>query len=171
MNKLKPFQTKLQIATALMLSTVAFNGHAAATASYDPASGIVDLPVVEVLNGSSSSFFSAQLQLTGGSELELISANTGSATQEQRNVFDGTTGAVHIPSIVVGVDDFYAKLKIVPDSDPLRFTVDQLVSNNFSACPSFSSPGPTEGSCVLSGEITSDITLTKNIQWILSKVI
>ncbi len=102
MNKIKQFQTKLQIVTALMLSTVAFNGHAEATASYDPASGIVDLPVVEVLNGASSSFFSAQLQLTGGSELQLISADAGSVTQEQRNVFDGSTGAVHIPSIVVG---------------------------------------------------------------------
>ena len=59
MNKLKQFQTKLQIATALMLSTVTFNGHAVTAASYDPASGIVDLPVVEVLNGTSSSFFKA----------------------------------------------------------------------------------------------------------------
>ena len=57
MNKLKQFQTKLQIATAQMLSTVTFNGHAVATASYDPASDIVDLPVVEILNGASSSFF------------------------------------------------------------------------------------------------------------------
>ena len=168
MNKLKPFQIKLQIVTALILSTVAFNGHAEATATYDPASGIVDLPVVEVLNGASSTFFSAQLQLASGSELELISASAGSAAQGQRNVFDGTTGAVHIPSIVVGVDDFYAKLKIVPGSDPLRFTVDQLVSNNFEGCPSFSVAGPSQGSCVLSGEITSDITLTNNIQWILS---
>ncbi len=57
MNKLKQFQTKLQIAAALMLNTVTFNGHAIATESYDLASCIVGLPVVEALNGSSSSFY------------------------------------------------------------------------------------------------------------------
>ena len=166
MNKLKNFKTKLQIATTLLLSVVTFNGYA--TATFDSAAGIVDLPVVQVLNGASSSFFSAQLRLNGN-ELELFSAEVGvPVSGVQRNVFDSTTGAVHIPSVVVGADDFYAKLRIVPGSDPLRFTVDQLVNNQFTGCPSFAATGPTEGSCVLSGEINEDITLTKNTQWILS---
>jgi len=153
-------------ASAVVLSTAALNGHAA-TATFDPASGIVNLPVVEVLSGSTSSFYSAQLQL-GGSELQLIAASPIAATTGQRNVFDSDTSAVHVASVTVGADDFYAKLKLVPGSNPLRFTVDQLVNNAFQGCPSFAAAGPSAGSCILSGEIKTNVTLTKNINWILS---
>ncbi len=169
MIRLKQFRTKLQLVTTLMLSAFTLNGHAEATATFDSSSVSVDLPVVEVLNGASSSFFSARLQLASGGALELVAADVANPVSGvQRNVFDSATGAIHIPSIVVGADDFYAKLRIVPGSNPLRFTVDQLVNNRFEGCPSFASQGPTDGSCVLSGEINQDITLTKNIQWILS---
>ena len=50
---------KLITASVALLGSVALNGHAA-TATFDPASGIVNLPVVEVLSGSTSSFYSAQ---------------------------------------------------------------------------------------------------------------
>ena len=148
------------IAAASLLGMVASNGYAA-TASYDPATGVVDFPVVEVLDGATSSFFSAKLQVTGN-DLQLIAADViPPAKGQQRVVFDSATAAVHVPSVVVGADEFYAKLQLVPGSDPLRFTVAQLVSNNFQGCPSFSTPGPNQGSCILSGEIKQDITLTK----------
>lgn len=157
---------KLITASVALLGSVALNGHAA-TATFDPASGIVNLPVVEVLSGSTSSFYSAQLQLSG-SELQLIAASPIAATTGQRNVFDSDTSAVHVASVTVGADDFYAKLKLVPGSNPLRFTVDQLVNNAFQGCPSFAAAGPSAGSCILSGEIKTNVTLTKNINWILS---
>ena len=166
MVKTRNIKEKLITASIVLLSSVAVNGYAA-TASFDPATGIADLPVVEVLNGGSSAFYSARLQLTGN-ELQLIAADPISAVSGQRNVYDSATSAVHVPSIVVGADDFYVKLKLVPGSDPLRFTVEQLANNAFQGCPSFATPGAAPGSCVLSGEIKTDITLTKNINWILS---
>jgi len=165
MFKLNYIKEKIIITSTVLLSTVALNGYAA-TATFDPATGTVDLPVVEVLGGGSSAFYSAKLQLSGN-ELQLVSASPISATTGQRNVFDSDTSAVHIASVAVGADDFYAKLKLVPGSNPLRFTVDQLVSNAFQGCPSFAQPGATGNSCVLSGTITSNVTLTKNIEWIL----
>ncbi|MCB1948543.1 hypothetical protein [Nitrosomonas sp.] len=156
----------LSVLSAIMLG--AFSTSSLATATFDPATGIVDMPVVEVLNGASSEFYSAQLQISGDG-LQIIAAQSIPAAKgQQRVVFDSATTSVHVPSVVVGANDFYAKLKLVPGSNPLRFTVDQLVSNSFQGCPSFSSPGPAEGSCVLSGEYNQDITLTKNIQWIVS---
>lgn len=167
MNGMNTVKNRLLFASIFFLSTVTLKAHAV-TATFDPATGIADFPVVEVLNGASSSFFNAQLQLVDGNELQLIGANPIGATTGQRNVFDGATSAVHIPAINVGADEFYVKLKLVPGSNPLRFTLDQVVSNQFTGCPDFSTPGPTPGSCVLSGEINRDITLTKNILWILS---
>ncbi len=167
MFKLNCIKEKLMIASAVLLSTISLNGYAA-TASFNPSAGIVDLPVVEVLNSKgSSSFYNVQLQLSGGA-LQLIAASPISATKGQRNVFDSDTTAIHIASVVVGADDFYAKLKLVPGSNPLSFTVDQLVNNAFQGCPDFATPGDAPGTCVLSGEIKSNITLTKNITWILS---
>ncbi len=160
-------KNRLLIASIFLLSTISLKAHAI-TATFDPATGIADLPVVEVLNGASSAFFSAQLQLNGD-ELQLIDASQISPATGERNVFDAATNAVHIPSLNVGADEFYVKLRLVPGSDPLRFTLDQVASNAFTACPDFSTAGPTAGSCILSGEILSrDIILTKNIQWILS---
>jgi len=49
----------------------------------------------------------------------------------------------------------------------MRFTIEQLANNAFTGCPGFAQPGPTENSCVLKDEITSNITLTKNIVWLL----
>ena len=167
MIKFNSVKNRLIIASIFLLSTISLKAHAI-TATFDSATGIADLPVVEVLNGASSTFFNAQLQLAGN-ELQLISANQISPVTGERNVFDAATNAVHIPSINVGADEFYVKLKLVPGSDPLRFTLDQVASNTATACPDFSTAGPTAGSCILSGEILNrDITLTKNIQWILS---
>lgn len=166
MFEIKQVTKRLTAVTALLLGGFAINGHAA-TATYNPSTGLVELPVVEVLSGGSSAFYSAQLQLSG-SELQLVSAAPIGAATGQRNVFDSDTAAVHIPSVLVGADDFYVKLKLVPGSNPLRFSLDQVVSNAFQGCPSFSANGPVAGSCILSGTITSNVTLTKNIQWILS---
>ncbi|MEK6735368.1 MAG: hypothetical protein AABY47_02260 [Pseudomonadota bacterium] len=166
MFKLIYMKEKLLTTSAILLSTIALNAQAA-TATFDPATGIVDLPVVEVLGGGASAFYKAKLQLSGN-ELLLTAADPISATTGQRNVYDSDTVAVHIPSVVVGADDFYVKLKVVPGSNPLRFTIAQLANNQFQGCPSFATQGPVQGSCILSGDIKTDITLTKNTQWILS---
>lgn len=167
MVRLTDKKAGLSIYSAALLGAFAADS-LAATATFDPATGIVNMPVVEVLNGASSEFYSAQLQISGDG-LQLIDAASIPATKgQQRVVFDSATAAVHVPSVVVGADEFYAKLRLVPGSSPLRFTVDQLVSNQFQGCPSFSTPGTAAGSCVLSGEINQNITLTKNIQWVLS---
>lgn len=158
MFKLKHIKEKLMTASAVLLSAAALNVQA--TATYDPASGIVDLPVVEVLSGGSSAFYSAQLQLVGDG-LQLIAANPIAATTGQRNVFDSDTSSVHVASVTVGADSFYAKLKLVPGSNPMSFTIDQLVNNAFTGCPGFALPGPTANSCILSGTITTNVTLTK----------
>lgn len=162
----KQITKRLTAVTALLLSGLAIDSHAA-TATYNPGTGLVELPVVEVLSGGSSAFYNAQLQLSGN-ELQLVAASPVGATTGQRNVFDSDTAAVHIPSVLVGSDDFYVKLKLIPGSNPLRFSLEQVTNNAFQGCPSFSAPGPTAGSCVLTGTITSNVTLTKNIQWILS---
>lgn len=156
----------LTIIPALLFGMFSSNIHA--TASFDPSTGIIDFPVVELLNGASSEFYNAKLQIVGN-ELQVIAAEMiPEAKGQQRVVFDSATSAVHVPSVTVGAEDYYAKLKLIPGSNSLSFTIDQLVSNNFQGCPGFSTPGPTDGSCVLSGEYNQDITLTKNIQWILS---
>lgn len=167
MIKCNSMRNRLLMASIFLFSTISLKANAI-SATFDPATGIADLPVVEVLSGSSSAFFSAQLQLSGN-ELQLIGATPISPVTGERNVYDAATNAVHIPSINVGADEFYVKLKLVSGSDPLRFTVDQVASNTSTACPDFSTAGPSEGTCVLSGEILNrDIILTKNIQWILS---
>ena len=165
MFKSNSIKEKLLAASAVLLSTVTLNGYAA-TATFDPSAGVVDLPVVEVLGDGSSAFYSAQLQLIEGG-LQLVSASPISATTGQRNVFDSDTGAVHIASVGVGADEYYAKLKLVPGSNPLRFEVDQLANNAFQRCPDFAQPGATSNSCVLSGTITTNATLTKDIVWVL----
>lgn len=166
MFELKKIKKYVVAASAMLFSSIAVNSYAA-TATFNPATGAVDLPVVEVLSGSSSAFYNVQLQLSGN-ELQLVSASPVSATTGQRNVFDSDTTAVHIPSVHVGVDDYYVKLKLVPGSNPLRFSLEQVTNNAFQGCPSFAVAGPSDGSCVLSGEIKTNITLTKNINWILS---
>lgn len=166
MYQLKHLKEQLLTASTILLSGIAFNANA--TATYDPATGTVDLPVVEVLSGGSSAFYNAQLRLVGN-ELELVAANPIAAATGQRNVFDSDTSSVHVASVAVGADSYYAKLKLIPGSNPLRFTLDQLVNNAFTGCPAFAQQGPTAKSCVLSGTITSNVTLTKNIEWILQQ--
>lgn len=165
----KSANNKLAAAAVSLLSAVSFSSYAD-TASYDPATSILDLPIVEVLNGKVSTTFSAQLKLVDPVKLEFTAVSAVPATPVigQRNVFDAVTNAVHIPAISFGDGEYYAKLKLIPGSNPMRFSLDQFVNNEFQGCPSFSSEGPVSGSCLLSGEIKQDITLTKNTQWILS---
>ena len=165
MVRLKNSKLALSILPAMMFGMMTSNVQAA-SAAFNPATGIVDMPVVEVLNGASSTFFNVQLQIDGNA-LKLISANPIPATKgQERVVFDFATTALHVPSIGVGADEFYAKLKLIPGTN--RFSVEQLVNNSFQGCPGFSTQGPVEGSCILSGDYNQDITLTKNIQWIIS---
>ena len=163
MLHLKGAKTKLAIAMASLLS---FNAQAADTATYIAATSTLDLPIVQV----STAYYHVTLNLLAGAELEfeLATAEPIDAVTGSRNVFDNTTTAVHIPAITVDGIEYYAKLKYVADSNPMRFKVEQLVNNAFEGCPDFATAGPTADSCVLSGEITEDITLTKNTQWILS---
>lgn len=167
MFQLKRFKKTITTSSAALLSAVALNTHAA-TATYDPASGLVDMPVVEVLSGGTSAFYRAQLKVVGGA-LQLVSAQPIAATTGQRNVYDGDTNSVHVQSVTVGADDYYVKLKYVPGSNPMTFNIDQLANNAFKGCPSFAQPGAIQNSCTLRGTVTSDITLTKNIVWILDR--
>jgi len=43
-----------------------------------------------------------------------------------------------------------------------------VVDEVFDSCPDFSTAGPLEGSCVLEGEVSADITLTNETLWLLS---
>ena len=142
MIKFNSVKNRLIIASIFLLSIISLKAHAI-TATFDSATGIADLPVVEVLNGASSTFFSAQLQLTGN-ELQLISANQTSPATGERNVFDAATNAVHIPSINVGADEFYVKLRLVSGSDPLRFTVDQVAVTRLQHVRIFPQQGPQQ---------------------------
>jgi len=42
-----------------------------------------------------------------------------------------------------------------------------VVRQEFSGCPSFATAGPLEGSCIIGGEVNSDITLTNEITWLI----
>ena len=169
MYHLKKQPTRIVAAiTAGLLGTVSINSYAD-TASFDLKTLVLDLPAVEMLDGNKTSY-DVKLQLTDANKLEFeLSSLTGAnSASGQRNSYDPATGAVHIPAISVGGIEYYAKLKIIPNSNPIRFKVDQLVNNTFEACPDFATDGPIEGSCILSGEYNKDITLTSNTQWILS---
>ncbi len=72
MVRLTDKRARLSVYSATLLGAFAADGFAA-TATFDPATGIVDMPVVEVLNGASSAFYSAQLQISGDG-LQLIDA-------------------------------------------------------------------------------------------------
>jgi len=158
----------LKAAIAIALSVTAYQA-SAATATYDPSTGTLDIPVVDVLNGAQATTISAKLQLQGD-KLVLASFDNAAAVSGKRVTFDGATNALHFPSVkVLGSDtELYAKLKIVPGSNPIAFTVDQLEPTVFSACPDFSAQGPISGTCVLSGELNKDVALTANTTWILS---
>ncbi|PKM10031.1 MAG: hypothetical protein CVV13_14545 [Gammaproteobacteria bacterium HGW-Gammaproteobacteria-3] len=168
MNKVK--RNKLaSIIGAICLGTAFSSTSQAVTAEFDPATNQVEIPVVEVLNGTSSQFFRATLRLAPDGLLDLISADPiPPAKGQERNVFDAATGAVHFSSVSALGGEFYAKLRLVPVEGPLRFTLEQLVNNTFEGCPDFATAGPAEGTCVLSGELIGNITLTKNTQWILN---
>jgi len=165
MVRLKNKQIGLSILSAFMFGMYISNSHAA-SATFDPATGVVDMPVVEVLNGASSAFFHAQLKIEGGVLKLSLASPIPAAKGQERVVFDSATRALHVPSIVVGANEFYAKLQLAPGTS--NFSVVQLASNSFQGCPSFATAGPVEGSCILSGEYNQDITLTKNTQWIIS---
>ena len=168
MHHCKKSPTRLAAVVAGLLGTVSLNSYAD-TASFDFKTLILDVPAVEMLDGNKTSY-DVKLKLIDANKLEFeISSLAGANTLAgQRNSFDPATGAVHVPAISMGGIEYYAKLKIIPNSNPLRFKVDQLVNNAFEACPDFATNGPIEGSCILSGEYNKDITLTSNTQWILS---
>ncbi|MDF1584609.1 MAG: hypothetical protein P1P78_15055 [Methyloprofundus sp.] len=158
----------LQAAIAIALSVTAYQANAA-TATYDPATGVVDIPVVDVLDGAQATTYSAKLQLQGD-KLTLIELGNTAAVKGSRVTFDGATNALHFPSVKIlgSNDELYAKLKIIPGSNPIAFTLDQLQPTTFASCPDFAAPGPIAGACVLSGELNKDVTLTANTTWILS---
>ncbi|MCB1985441.1 MAG: hypothetical protein KDF49_08430, partial [Nitrosomonas sp.] len=81
MVRLKNSKLALSILPAMMFGMMTSNVQAA-SAAFNPATGIVDMPVVEVLNGASSTFFNVQLQIDGNA-LKLISANPIPATKGQ----------------------------------------------------------------------------------------
>jgi len=159
----------LKAAIAIALSVTAYQANAA-TATYDPATGVVDIPVVDVLNGAQTATFSAKLQLQANGTFALTSISDATAISGKRVTFDGATNALHFPSVKVSGSDaeFYVKLKVIPGSDPIAFTIDQAQPTAFQGCPDFAALGPIAGTCVLSGSLHQDVTLAANTTWILS---
>lgn len=106
MTRFSKLNIRLTAITAAVMSAFAINAQAA-TATYNPSDNTVDLPIVEVLDGATSNFFSAKLQLVGGNELVLVDAQPiAPAKNVQRNVYDSATTAVHIASVDAGVRNF-----------------------------------------------------------------
>jgi len=50
---------------------------------------------------------------------------------------------------------------------PVTQGAECAVKKEFSSCPSFASTGPLEGSCIVGGEVNSDITLSNEITWLI----
>lgn len=169
---MKPVKQALAVTVNTLLLSAAVSTANAAPSTYDAASAVLDIPEVDVYSGTSVDTFSAKLKLVSASEpyiLELMGASAmATAKSADRSVYFGDTTNVHIPSVEVGGVSYYAKLKLVPGSNPLRFTVDQLETNDFSGCPSFATAASVAETCVLSGVITEDVTLTSDTTWLIA---
>jgi len=50
---------------------------------------------------------------------------------------------------------------------PLTQGAECVVRREFESCPDFASAGPLEGSCIVGGDVDSDITLTNEITWLI----
>jgi len=163
----------LRTAIATLLLAGSYQVQATSAASFDSTTNTLNIPVVDVRSGHNTSTYSAQLKLKDNGQLELLRAvPTGSVTGT-RATFFGDSNVIHLPSLkVTGSNtEYYAKLKLIQGSNPLAFTLEQLNPTTFSKCPDFASDGPVAGTCVINGStegISHDITLTSDIDWILS---
>jgi len=166
--KLKSVNT-LKSTVAMLLAGSAMQAQAA-TATYDPATGVVDIPVVDVRGDAGVSTFAAQLKLNANNEFELLSGVNAASKTGDRVTFFTDSAALYFPTVEVSGSgtEFAVKLRQVPGSSPLAFSVESISPVAFESCPDFSTVGPINGTCVLSGEINQDITLTANTEWILS---
>jgi len=163
--------TLLKSAIALAISAGSMQAHAA-TATYDPATKRVEIPVVDVRDSANFTPYTAILELQGN-KLVVVGANSAVAKTGARGTYDTATKTLHLPSVKVlgSNNELYAKLKVIPGSNPLAFSIDQLVPTSFQKCPDFSVKGPIANSCVIKGSaagIQKDVTLTANTTWILS---
>ncbi len=160
---------KLKAALCSALSGVAIQAQAA-SATFNPGTGMVTIPVVDVRNGTEVSSFRVALQLNANGQLELREAVPTNTVTGERVTYFADTGNVHFPSVAVegSGDEFYARLSPIAGAPNLTFSLDALEPTTFSGCPTFAQPGPVSGTCLLSGEINQDITLTANTEWILS---
>jgi len=159
------------IATFLLVGS--YQAQATSAASFDAATNTLDIPVVDVRSGHNILSYSAQLKLKDNGQLELLTVNPAATVTGTRATFFSDSSVVHLPTVQVAGSntEFYAKLKLVQGSNPLAFTLEQLEPTTFPGCPNFASDGPVAGTCVIEGStegISQDITLTSNIDWILS---
>ncbi len=164
-------QTLLKSAIALAISAGSMQA-SAATATYDPATQRVEIPVVDVRDSAHFTPYKATLELQGN-KLVVVGASGAVAKTGARGTYDTATKTLHLPSVKVlgSNDELYAKLKVIPGSNPLAFAIDQLVPTTFQKCPDFAVKGPIAHSCIIKGDaagIQKDITLTANTTWILS---
>ncbi len=159
-------------ALSVLLMTLHFPV-AAATGQFDPATGLIDLPRVDLRQGTDSTLVQAQLRLKPDNTVELISAGVAKNSAEPAVTFDIDLGLTHIPVIQhkASGEEFYVKLRVIPGIAPLTFMIEHISPTLFSACPAFSQTGETSGSCILSGEIKQDITLTANTLWVLDGIV
>ncbi|MDD2758999.1 MAG: hypothetical protein PHH11_01765 [Methylomonas sp.] len=168
----KKKQTCLMISG--LLSSVLFSGmtYAAASANFDSTTANLQIPAVDVpVSASRSETFNVTLKLVDAGNLtfELAGASPVSHSSADPVSFEPTVSKVFVPTVSVdnGSAKWFAELTLVPNSNPLRFVVTKLHSTQFSGCPSFATPAGGDA-CLLPGSITSDITLTNDITWVLA---
>ncbi|RFF26869.1 MULTISPECIES: hypothetical protein [unclassified Wenzhouxiangella] len=53
------------------------------------------------------------------------------------------------------------------DLSPVSQGAECIVKREFEGCPDFASAGPLEGSCIVGGEVNSDIALSNEITWLI----
>lgn len=128
----------------------------------------VDIPV----SASKAVTFDVTLKLVAAEpaiQFELTQAAEVAQPAGDRVHFDPATNKVFIPTVSIdnSSEEWFAEMELVPGSNPLRFNVTKLHSTSFSGCPEFSQPLGSNA-CQLSGSITSDVTLTNEILWVLA---
>ena len=168
-------KNKSALAVVSILSGALLSGMAQAESSANFESSTANLRIKAVdipVSASKVVTFDVTLKLVAAEpaiQFELTQAAEVGQPAGDRVHFDPTTNKVFIPTVSIDNSsaEWFAEMELVPGSNPLRFNVTKLHSAAFSSCPDFSQP-LSGNACLLSGAITSDVTLTNDTLWVLS---